>query len=150
MVSTALDNLELFPPKCCRKEIPLEGALSVVSSRNKKWYIAKSEEYAILPQDRVYCPRAMCGRWIHPKNKGKRPGIQVCPHCKAKVCSSCRDLAHGPSSCSDDEGLRGVLKMAKKNKWQRCPGCHFMVEKVAGCNHIFCIVCGKDFWYVDE
>ena len=120
-----------------------------MSFRNKKRYIAQSEEQAIPPQERVYCPRITCRRWIHPKNKGTPPGTQVCPHCRAKACCSCGDFAHGPWPCADDEGLMAVLRMAKENKWQRCTRCHFVVEKVDGCNHISCR-CGNQFWYVDK
>jgi E3 ubiquitin-protein ligase RNF144 len=149
MASTTLENPEQFPAKCCMKEIPLEMIISVMSSRNQKRYIAQSQEQAILPQERLYCPRATCGKWIHPKKKGSRPGTQVCPYCRAKVCSNCRDFAHSPWPCSEDENVRAVLRMAKENKWQRCARCHFVVEKVDGCNHISCL-CGNQFWYVDE
>jgi hypothetical protein len=148
MALVALENLELFPPKCCRREIPSERIVSVMSSRTKKRYIAKSEEQAIPSRDRIYCPRTRCGRWIHPKYKGSRPGTQVCPHCRTKVCVSCCELAHGILPCPDDESTKNVLKMAKKYKWQRCTKCGIVVEKVDGCNHIHCI-CGNDFWYVD-
>lgn len=149
LASTALENLEYFPAKCCRKEIPLEEVLSVMNCQNEKRYIEQWEEQAVLPQERVYCPRANCGRWINPKYQGKRPGTHVCPHCKTRICPRCRKLAHGQGQCLEDEDTRAVLRLAKKNMWQRCNRCHFVVDKIEGCNHIVCR-CGHEFWYVDE
>jgi hypothetical protein len=28
-----------------------------------------------------------------------------------------------------------VLKLAQKEKWQHCPKCRFMVERIEGCNY---------------
>ncbi|CAG7949114.1 unnamed protein product [Penicillium salamii] len=144
---TSLDNPEQFPVKCCREEIHLEDIVSTMGTRNRKRYISRTEEQAVPADERIYCPRATCGQWIHPNSKGPRPGTRLCTQCRAKVCCACREFAHGPWPCADDESLKTVLGMAKDNKWQRCTKCHYMVEKVDGCNHILCR-CGHHFWYV--
>ncbi|CAG8286910.1 unnamed protein product [Penicillium olsonii] len=147
MGQVSLDTPELFPTKCCQEEIPMEEVVAVLGTRNRKRYISQAEEQAVPPEERMYCPRATCGQWIHPDSKGPRPGTRLCTHCRAKVCCACRDLAHGPWPCADDESLKTVLALAKDKKWQRCTKCHFIVEKVDGCNHISCR-CGYHFCYI--
>jgi hypothetical protein len=31
-----------------------------------------------------------------------------------------------------------ALALAMKNKWQKCPGCGFLVGLTTGCNHMTC------------
>lgn len=147
MSSTALNSPEMFPAKCCFQEIPAKSLMEVMSSRNKKRYIIRWEENSIPAIERLYCPRARCGRWIPPKCSEARLGYCVCPHCRAKVCSKCGDLFHLGWSCSHDSETKATLELAKENNWQRCSNCLYLVEKVDGCNHIICR-CGHQFWYV--
>lgn len=147
MSSTALNSPGMFPAKCCFQEIPTTALEAVMSPRNIKRYTVRWEENSIPPLERLYCPRATCGRWIPPKSPGARLGYCVCPHCRAKVCYKCGNFFHLARSCSHDSETKATLRLAKENKWQRCSNCLYFVEKVDGCNHIICR-CGHQFWYV--
>lgn len=149
MATIVLDNPEMFPAKCCSKEIPPKAIVSAINSRNKKRYIVLWEEQKLTPLERLYCPQAACRRWIPPRSPGSRLGYVVCPHCRTKVCPSCREFFHIGWSCSHDHEMKRVLQMAKDNNWQRCPHCLHLVEKVDGCNHMRCR-CGRQFWWVEE
>jgi hypothetical protein len=148
MALTALENIDLFPVKCCRMEIPPKAVVTSLGSRNRKRYTSQLDEYAIPPSERLYCPRAPCARWINPKYQINRLKHQVCPFCRAKICPECRDLAHPPRNCSYDPELQSMLVLVKSENWQRCYGCHAVVEKIEhGCAHIVCR-CRSEFWYV--
>jgi E3 ubiquitin-protein ligase RNF144 len=147
MATTALDNLELFPARCCTREIPPKSIVAAMSSRNRKRYMYRWEEHKTSPIERLYCPRASCGQWIPFRSPGSRLGHIVCPYCRAKICPNCRDFHHFGWSCSHSPEIRAVLELARENNWQRCSNCLYLVEKVDGCNHIVCR-CGSQFWYV--
>jgi hypothetical protein len=148
MALTALETTDQFPVKCCGKEIPPTAVIRALGSRNRRRYTARSDEYAIPPSERLYCPRTKCGRWINPKYQINRLTHKVCPHCRVKICPNCRDLVHGTRECSYDPGLQSVLELAKNENWQRCFGCHAVVEKIYGtCDHVVCR-CRTEFWYV--
>ena len=145
MSSTALKNPDIFPAKCCFQEIPIKALVEVMSFRNRKRYILRWEENNIPPLERLYCPRATCSRWIPPKSTETRLGYLLCPYCRAKICSKCGDSFHLGWPCSKDSEIKEMLQLAKDNNWQRCSNCLYLVEKVAGCNHIVCR-CGYRFW----
>ncbi|KAI8643063.1 hypothetical protein BD408DRAFT_415527 [Parasitella parasitica] len=42
--------------------------------------------------------------------------------------------------------MNKTLSQAKVNLWTRCPKCHHLVEKRAGCLTIWCL-CGTEFCY---
>ncbi|KAI3985260.1 hypothetical protein MKX01_039505 [Papaver californicum] len=39
-----------------------------------------------------------------------------------------------------------LIQLAEKNKWRKCPGCKYYVERTRGCMHITCR-CGSEFCY---
>ncbi|KAJ5473340.1 hypothetical protein N7475_002906 [Penicillium sp. IBT 31633x] len=147
IASTALDNPDMFPARCCHKEIPLKAVVTGMDDQNKKRYVAQWKEHHVPPLERLYCPRKTCGRWIPPRSSGSRLGYLVCPHCRTKICSSCRDFFHIGWSCSYDSETKTIMELAKENNWQRCSSCLYVVEKVDGCNHMVCR-CGNQFCYL--
>lgn len=141
----ALQNKQQFPVRCCFQAIPAERVVSVMNSQKGQLYISRAEENAIPPAKRWYCPHTACGQLIplgHIKTDSK---FQDCPHCRALICSSCRELAHGDRECAEDPDLKQTLEFARREHWQRCYGCRAVVDKTDGCNHMICL-CGTQFW----
>lgn len=145
MGAIALQNKTWFPVQCCRQAIPAEQVASVMNSQKAKLYISRVKESAIPPAKRWYCPRTACGQLIPPGHIKTDSKFQACPHCRALICSSCRDLAHEDRECTEDPDLIQTLALAGREHWQRCYGCRTLVGKAEGCNHMICL-CGTSFW----
>ncbi|XHF99004.1 hypothetical protein AWENTII_002526 [Aspergillus wentii] len=146
MVLISIADEGLFPPKCCSQDVPSKKVLSVLAPETKAIYSSKLDEYETPVADRWYCPEANCGKWIPPKALESESPSQVCPHCSAIICSSCRNIAHSNEECSEDPGLAIFLEEARLQKWQRCYNCGAMVELTFGCHQITCR-CKAQFCY---
>ncbi|RAL13649.1 BRcat and Rcat domain-containing protein [Aspergillus homomorphus CBS 101889] len=153
MVFTVMSEEGLFPPRCCKLNIPTEVILPVLTLKEKTFYMSKAQEYATPAAERRYCPTAICGRFIPPQHLNSKSPSQACPYCGTKICSGCRDLAHTSKGCFPDPGLAAFLEEARLKQWQRCYSCGSMVELMSGCDHVtcrckaqFCYKCG-DPWF---
>lgn len=149
LILNATKTESAFPPKCCLTEIPLKTVLACLDNKQRDEYKEKAAEYAIPAGHRWYCPEPKCSKWIRPeKLHRERRSHQTCPHCKSKVCSICRSLAHdGNEDCPQDFGLESTLEVGESEGWRRCYSCRTMVELTTGCRHITCR-CGAEFCYV--
>lgn len=147
MGMTALQDNERFPVLCCSQEIPARRVASTMHTASKRLYITRTDEHAVPPAERWYCPHTNCGRWIPPRYLKPESKAYKCPHCRQMICPRCRDMTHEERDCSEDPSLGQILEMARRHHWQRCYRCHAMVLKTEGCNHISCL-CGAQFWYV--
>lgn len=147
MASFAISNEQSFPPRCCSLEIPSEIIITVLTSREKKRYIRKANEYATPPAERWYCQNPRCSKWIHPKYIQGKDSLKKCPKCKTWLCSTCRNGTHDYSDCSCNPDLEPLLQKAQRQRWQRCYRCGAVVERVEGCLHVICR-CQAHFWYL--
>ncbi|KAI5782692.1 hypothetical protein EDC01DRAFT_619065 [Geopyxis carbonaria] len=136
----------LFPPRCCRKEIPLFSVAPFLSAAETTAFKAKKEE--LSSAYRVYCSDPACSSFIGPKNIDD--GCARCPKCAELTCQSCKQAYHGKTDCANDEELLRTLETAAKQGWQRCTNCLAVVELTDGCRHItckctfqFCYRCGE-------
>jgi len=64
-------------------------------------------------------------------------GKRRCKSCQDKACATCGLEKH--DDCPLDT-------LAKKNKWQTCPSCNYLIERSGGCNAVKCR-CGANFCY---
>ena len=142
-----------FPPKCCRRPIPLDPALKLVSGDTTKKYLEKLIEFGTPARDRVYCHAANCSAFIPLQAKGQTTTITTttqrdvrCPKCATKTCRLCGHTAHGKASCPRDDGRIALNALAKKQEWKQCGNCRTFVDRVDGCDFIMCL-CGYDFCY---
>lgn len=149
LILNAMKTESAFPPKCCLTEIPLKAVLACLDNKQRDNYKDKAAEYAIPAGHRWYCPEPKCSKWIQPeKLHRERRSQQTCPHCKTKICSTCRSTAHDKNQdCPQDFGLESTLEVADSEGWRRCYRCRTMVELTTGCRHITCR-CGAEFCYV--
>ncbi|KAJ4677095.1 hypothetical protein HRR93_003364 [Exophiala dermatitidis] len=150
LIITALQNEATFPPKCCLTAIPLKTVLLHLTKEQRQTYKEKAAEYAIPPQERLYCPNTNCLRWISPSAiRRDRQGVNhSCPHCSTKICGACHGLAHKRfTECPKDSGLEATILMAELEGWRRCYMCRTIVERNDGCRHMTC-KCGGEFCYI--
>ncbi|PLB44887.1 hypothetical protein P170DRAFT_365954 [Aspergillus steynii IBT 23096] len=138
----AATDQSLFPPKCCRKEIPIHTIKSTLTAKELKTYEDAKIEYT-TPK-KIYCSNKSCAKFIPPGNIVL--GDQAdCQACRSRTCAVCQNPAH-KGHCPKDPSLSDTLKLADRRGWKRCYSCARIVERSAGCSHITC-VCGAHFCY---
>lgn len=147
MTTIAMADEQRFPPKCCTAKIPLKTLMPTLTKAEKVLFLTKTQEFQTPPEERWYCPAKKCGKWISPSRLGHNQRVQICPHCRTRICRGCRRQHHPRRDCRDDPDFEKVLKLARNQRWQRCYGCRAVVERTYGCLHISCR-CGTEFWYV--
>ncbi|KAI0503165.1 hypothetical protein F5B22DRAFT_630394 [Xylaria bambusicola] len=87
----------LFPPRCCRLDIPIDTSQLFLSDEMIDKFTQKSIELAT--PNRTYCHQATCSTFIPPpmiKN-----GVAQCPKCENKTCETCKGATHGGDCPSD-------------------------------------------------
>ncbi|KAJ6188316.1 hypothetical protein N7519_003224 [Penicillium mononematosum] len=140
LLQNSLADESLFPPRCCRQPLPLEGARGIIN--DELW--ARFEEKTIEHGDRhrTYCSDPACSRYILPAYV--HGTIATCRVCNRQTCTLCKKTNH-QGQCVDDRAE--VLELARAEGWQRCSNCNHLVELRSGCNHITCR-CRYEFCYV--
>ncbi len=150
LVGTALQNENLFPPRCCLQEIPAKLIKSNVRLELKQVFKQKVKEFAVPAGERLYCPSTQCAKWVDTGRLSFASGSIRCPHCKIRICRTCRGTEHADhEDCPQDFGLEATLEEADRAGWRRCYNCRAMVELAVGCRHITC-KCRAEFWYVNR
>lgn len=133
----ACKDEELYPPRCCRQEIPIDIALRFLSNEEAETFLDKTEEYT--SKDRTYCYQPSCSKFISAENITASVGW--CPTCYFDTCTLCKKERH-TGDCPDDPSIKLTLETAAANGWQRCQKCHALVELSHGCQHMTCrLVC---------
>lgn len=129
LLQNSLADESLFPPRCCRRPLPLEAARGIIDA--DMW--ARFEEKKIEQRDkhRTYCSDPACSRYILPSHV--RGTIGTCRVCNRQTCTLCKKSTH-QGECVDDR--IEVLKLGKAKGWQRCLNCSHLIELRSGCNHI--------------
>ena len=145
LVTTAMENECLWPPKCCDSQIPRHIIIRKLSVTQRRAFTLKEKEFATPAKDRWYCMRASCGRWFEPQHGGDDV---KCPHCRYRMCRRCRHQQHDPGSwCPEDSDLQATIRTADLHGYRTCYKCFTMIELKSGCRHLTC-VCGAQFCYV--
>lgn len=126
MLKQSLEDESMFPPRCCKQNLPLESKKDLFDE--KIW--TQYEERAIMHNDtsRLYCSDPSCATYIFPHDHG------VCRVCKKITCHVCNKSAHeGPCDVDHDEALETLVN---EKEWRRCSNCSSLVELQSGCNHM--------------
>ena len=127
----SLSDETLFPPRCCRQQIPLSFARLYLDSGFVESFRKKSAEF--MSSDRTYCYRPTCSSFIPSQYINGDSGI--CPDCGQLTCIICKGRSH-EGDCPQDTGVQQVLELANEQGWQRCYNCRRLVELNHGCNHM--------------
>ena len=129
LISDATVDESLFPPRCCGQTIPLSLVRPYISGDLTVRIEQKAIEFN-APY-RTYC--TSCGSFIKLYDTEGNRGH--CPACNQDTCVLCKRRFHN-GDCPKDTALEDVLRIADEAGWQRCLGCHTMVERREGCNHM--------------
>ncbi|EED80453.1 predicted protein, partial [Postia placenta Mad-698-R] len=131
MFKAAMQDQLLFPPRCCRKRIPLASVQQFLSAELVESYQAKEKESGTLKD--VYCTNPSCSLFLCAQVKG---ALWRC--CRTHTCSHCRGAVHPGRGhrCEHDSGQKAVLELASQKGWARCPACDQMIELRSGCYHM--------------
>jgi len=133
LYQSAAKDEELFPVRCCKRNIPLERVQNILPAGLTELYEEKATEY--LTSDRVYCSDPACSKFIRPDAINKATNTGVCSECSKVTCSLCKKASH-TGKCPADANTQALLNVATENGWKRCYKCHTMIELVYGCNHM--------------
>lgn len=127
----ALKDESLFPPRCCRRPIPLSVACKVLDPQTILKIDRKTIELATV--DRTYCSTSTCQQFILPHFI--HGNVSECPDCDTLTCVGCNKNTH-QGNCKEAINLPEFLQVATDSGWQRCFKCRSFVELNTGCNHI--------------
>ncbi|KAG7048394.1 IBR finger domain-containing protein [Colletotrichum scovillei] len=141
----SLTDESLFPPRCCKLPIPVDGGYASVLLPPKLVGEFRAKEVEFSTPNRTYCHRPTCSKFI-PK-EFIRADVGTCPQCQQQTCTMCKGAEHGNQDCAHDTLMQALLEVAATNKWQRCFSCRRIVELNHGCYHITC-PCGSEFCYL--
>jgi hypothetical protein len=125
----------LYPPRCCRREMPWEDVSAKLNNRLATAFGAKKEELDMHAGQRTYCCNAACARFIGVAHIARDTGTASCPACGELTCTMCKAAQHG-GDCPEDVALQQTLRLAEDRGWQRCRQCRGIVDLTFGCHHI--------------
>ena len=129
MVSTALDDHQYLPPRCCRQPFVIALIEAFISHDLLEEYQARLVEQTA---DITYCHERTCSAripWENMEDNSAR-----CPNCAAHTCTTCKGPKHEgecPVDTDEQEMLQGI-----EEEWQRCYVCWRIIIRSDGCNHM--------------
>lgn len=127
----------VLEPQLCRSLVPKEVF--------ERWENALCESM-VLGSHKFYCPFKDCSTLL-VDDGGVVVTVSECPNCHRLFCAQCNVAWHEGSDCVAFQAMKRkgsereekmTMELAEKEKWRRCPGCNFYVEKSEGCMHISC------------
>ena len=71
-----------------------------------------------------------------------QPELHACSLCGVTFCTRCQERIQEQHYCSGvlDDLMKEWMSENETNR-KRCPVCHFGIEKVSGCNRVYCTIC---------
>lgn len=131
MIMQSVQNVERFPPRCCKIPFPENQIPKVLSAEESKIYADAVKEFGT--KDKTYCSNGSCGEFIFPDTI--KAGVATCSRCLSSTCAMCKKPFH-TDDCPSDPGLQATLELAQKKGWKRCCSCKALVERISGCSHV--------------
>src|SRR5699024_7279209 len=93
--SASVDE-SLFPPRCCKRPIPVDTNL--LSTETVDLFRAKEEEFST--PNRTYCHRPQCSAFLPAHCI--QGNLAACGKCKFKTCVACKGAPHVKGECPKD------------------------------------------------
>ncbi|KAL5314903.1 hypothetical protein ACEPPN_017553 [Leptodophora sp. 'Broadleaf-Isolate-01'] len=109
---------ELYPPRCCKKPIPIAILGARLTPEIKATFLAKGVEYGTT--NRVYCSGRGCETFLSPEMLVGE-NLARCSTCQATTCTKCKNASH-KGDCPEDEAGKQLQALALRAGWIRCPG----------------------------
>ncbi|KAG1727518.1 hypothetical protein EDB19DRAFT_1750159 [Suillus lakei] len=148
LFQSATRDESLYPPRCCRQNIPLPQVRPHLTQTVLAEFNLKAQEFGTMK--RVYCAAPTCSRFLGPLHEGFLSKVFTCPSptCTMTTCGKCRGRYEGFTHfCTPDAETEQVLTLSRASGWARCPGCAQMIELNMGCFHMTCR-CKTEFCYL--
>lgn len=123
----------LFPPRCCRSQIPVLFVPHFLGSRLTTRFEEKAIE--IGTANRTYCSEPSCAAFIAPHRIQGTTGTCPVLECGTRTCVLCKRAAH-EGQCPRDDQFDETIRLVREVGWQQCQQCQHMVELGSGCYHI--------------
>ncbi|RWR95845.1 putative E3 ubiquitin-protein ligase [Cinnamomum micranthum f. kanehirae] len=132
----------------CERELEIESCGDILPPKLLDRWGNLLCESAILEQTKFYCPFRDCSVLLLADNRIAVTESQ-CPHCSRLFCAHCKVPWHSGIGCEEFQKLKVddreredimVVKLAKEKKWQKCPRCGFIVERIEGCHSMKCSI----------
>ena len=143
LINSSIQDEASFPPQCCKRPMSLNLLIPHLDHRSQLVLRAKYFEYGTPPMQRVYCPTSRCSSFLGPRSHA--PTIH-CKRCGTNVCTGCSSRVHPGENCEEVKGVKAVKELAQRENWKACPRCSMIVERISGCDHMYCR-CGQEFCY---
>jgi len=133
------------PMPTCSMELKPESLRGNLSRKVIDKWESRICESSIGWWERIYCPFKDCSVLL-TNEKGKVLTSVECPICHRLFCAQCKVPWHGTMRCAefqrkimDPKSLDGkFLRLAREEKWKKCPDCGIYVERRDGCRHMIC------------
>ncbi|KAG0236139.1 hypothetical protein BGW42_004023 [Actinomortierella wolfii] len=138
------------PGTDCKSAVDHSVVEAALGSGAAEWYELGIEHGL---KNKIYCPNPKCNLLMEREeasDKGKAPSRGQafnCPYCRHYFCVECLEPGHPGKSCLEakeyerEREQRQFEALVTENRWQRCPKCTIVIEKLAGCNHMKCTRC---------
>ena len=141
-IKKGLSNPKSFPPIClasfeCQKPIDMKAARHLLSRDLRKKYDAVSEDWS--RKYRINCATAGCHCMIPDESFVDNARFGKCRKCFEYTCRMCQQLKYkhrSKDSCPDPIPADTLLAAMDKDDVKRCPRCHHLIERPAGCSHM--------------
>lgn len=133
------------PGVVCGKEFTENDIESLVSKEVFLKYLKfKKRSELLLDPSIKWCIRPDCEGYV---TGCERDALKECPVCYMKICFKCGKEWHPKKSC-DDVIDADYEVWAKGREVLPCPKCKHKIEKIDGCNHMTCAVCGYNWCWL--
>lgn len=135
------------PVSGCKGVLELEDCRAVLRREVfDRWGDALCEAL-ILGSAKFYCPFKDCSAVLIMDDDVSSIVESECPFCRRLFCAQCKVPWHSGVECGEFQKLHKderekedimLMKLAKNQKWSRCPRCKFYVERSSGCLFMRC------------
>ena len=139
-IEVCCQDMEVFPPSCCRVRIPPSDTLNTLIGKD----LADKLELMMAEYDdadKLYCSSPSCSRYLRQPKDGKstsstRNRYVRCVVCKTSTCRFCKYPWHPGKACGKSLAEDQVRALGAIHNWRACKRCGTMVEKIDGCDHM--------------
>lgn len=133
------------PGNKCTHEFTDDNIKELVSEGVFNKYLKFKQRAELLKDSGIkWCIRPDCEGYM----KGTENDLmKECPICAFQHCFKCGKAWHPKKSC--DQVIEADYEAwAKGREIQLCPSCKHKIEKIEGCNHMTCSICGYNFCWL--